>query len=851
MSHGVNKFMLGLFSLMFLLATALFGASQYEEKVVIPKYNPNDPTHVLITPSNGNWNRYVLNDPNKKHFYVKPGKYPTKINLTRSGTKESRRTLSLYNGNDTHPAALPMNQVADVRFYFDGASYWTIDRMANFNETLFGSIVFLKKAVHNIINRIYIKNYSFGIIIHPFCHYNTIQNSYLDHMTHAGRMADNVGIALANNRIKGTRTEGTKIINNDIRNANDGIQLVVSSNTTDVQYPNTIIDSNRIWMDGDIYTNGDYAVNGYNQNGKYMIGENAMDLKTGSNDPAKPVIVINNIIWGYQRADKTGGGFFSGGSGTAVVLHYGVYNIKINDNIIADSQRALAISALGQGIPYSAKNLEFKNNILYNLNTINPTDDPTYACFIYNSDKIDIQNNTFVNIPTNTNGSGYFFRFQNTINSIFSKNLAINSYGTSAKENNRISSNYYYSSIERFEGSNEHHFNTADQAKMTDYTFIYERFTTHPKQKTLKGIVTTKNSPHYSKAGAIWQVPTLPSSSNIVVYEDAEDGNTNGWSVYDNTPAGATISNVYDENRQSSVIELNGDGWNNGYVLRKSSDGTAWNNTEETIIQWSMNYSERFLVYISVETIKGHRYIYYTPSNSNGGLSSNGRYIHHGLGSASINGEWQTFTRDLEADLKEFESDNDIISVNAFLIRGNGKVDDVEMFKSITVYENAEDGNTNGWSVYDNTPAGATISNVYDENRQSSVIELNGDGWNNGYVLRKSSDGTAWNNTEETIIQWSMNYSERFLVYISVETIKGHRYIYYTPSNSNGGLSSNGRYIHHGLGSASINGEWQTFTRDLEADLKEFESDNDIISVNAFLIRGNGKVDDVQMSNGF
>ena len=176
----------------------------------------------------------------------------------------------------------------------------------------------------------------------------------------------------------------------------------------------------------------------------------------------------------------------------------------------------------------------------------------------------------------------------------------------------------------------------------------------------------------------------ISSISHATLYENAEDGNTNGWSVYDNTPAGATISNVYDENRQSSVIELNGDGWNNGYVLRKSSDGTAWNNTEETIIQWSMNYSERFLVYISVETIKGHRYIYYTPSNSNGGLSSNGRYIHHGLGSSSINGEWQTFTRDLEADLKEFESDNDIISVNAFLIRGNGKVDDIEMLKDKT-----------------------------------------------------------------------------------------------------------------------------------------------------------------------
>ncbi len=178
----------------------------------------------------------------------------------------------------------------------------------------------------------------------------------------------------------------------------------------------------------------------------------------------------------------------------------------------------------------------------------------------------------------------------------------------------------------------------------------------------------------------------ISSISHATLYEDAEDGNTNGWRVYDNTPAGAIISNVYDDNKQSNVIELSGDGWRNGYVLRKSSDGTAWNNTEETIIQWSMNYNEYFTVYISAQTTKGHRYIYYTPSNSDGGLRSNGRYIHHGLGSSSVNGEWQTFTRDLQADLKEFESDNEIISINAFLIRGNGKVDDIEMLKKAEVH---------------------------------------------------------------------------------------------------------------------------------------------------------------------
>ncbi len=223
----------------------------------------------------------------------------------------------------------------------------------------------------------------------------------------------------------------------------------------------------------------------------------------------------------------------------------------------------------------------------------------------------------------------------------------------------------------------------------------------------------------------------ISSISYATVYEDAEDGNTNGWSVYDKTPAGAIVSNIYDESRQSSVIELNGDGWRNGYVLRKSSDGAAWNNTEETIIQWSMNYNEHVIVYISAQTTKGHRYIYYTPSNSDGGLHSNGRYIHHGLGSSSINGEWQTFTRDLEADLKEFEGDNEIISISAFLIRGNGLVDDIKMLKKSVVPSIKKTRQTISYMDFDDGyyQKGAAQNYTRDDNTEIVIDYITGLMW--------------------------------------------------------------------------------------------------------------------------
>ena len=48
------------------------------------------------------------------------------------------------------------------------------------------------------------------------------------------------------------------------------------------------------------------------------------------------------------------------------------------------------------------------------------------------------------------------------------------------------------------------------------------------------------------------------TADNIII-EDAEDGTTAGWSLYDNNPPNATISNVVDA-EQGKVIALSGDG---------------------------------------------------------------------------------------------------------------------------------------------------------------------------------------------------------------------------------------------------------------------------------------------------
>ncbi len=167
----------------------------------------------------------------------------------------------------------------------------------------------------------------------------------------------------------------------------------------------------------------------------------------------------------------------------------------------------------------------------------------------------------------------------------------------------------------------------------------------------------------------------------MVSYEDAEDEDTVGWTIYDNSPTGATITNVYDGDRGSRVIELKGLGKSNAYQLGTPSGEEAWNNKIDRTLQWSMNINETFKVYAIVNTTNGVRYISYTHNTVNGSFNGfdGSNTITIGLGDGAKNGTWQTFTRNLEEDLAEYDPTSAILSVNGFRVYGSGRFDDIEM----------------------------------------------------------------------------------------------------------------------------------------------------------------------------
>ena len=346
------------------------------------------------------------------------------------------------------------------------------------------------------------------------------------------------------------------------------------------------------------------------------------------------------------------------------------------------------------------------------------------------------------------------------------------------------------------------------------------------------------------------------SSLQATVYENAEDGSSARWMVYDATPAGASVENIVDNDRGSRVIQLTpgvGEG-SNGYMIGAIAGAGKWSNTSEKNIKWSMKFNAYYTIYITLETANGQRYLKYTPINSNLGDLGNG-YFHFGLGSNSDAGQWVDMVRDLDADLALVEPGNSVLAVNGFLVRGAGLIDDLELLDNKPVlnditYEDAEDGSTDGWIVYDATPEGATINNVVDTERDSKVIELSGSATQNGYMFGNwlGREG-AWAELDRKTITWDMKYSEYYSFFITVQTDNGRRYMYYSATSQDRGIV-NDVYIHHGLGASYMDGKWHTVSVNLEKDLQEYEPDNHITSVNGILIRGSGKIDNIILSDG-
>jgi hypothetical protein len=156
-------------------------------------------------------------------------------------------------------------------------------------------------------------------------------------------------------------------------------------------------------------------------------------------------------------------------------------------------------------------------------------------------------------------------------------------------------------------------------------------------------------------------------------YESAEDKKIKRWQTLQEFSKG-TVSNIYDKKKKSRVIKLDGNSTRSAYQLRDKKSA-LWKNKTERILHWEMNFSEDFLILISLNTEKGKRFLIYTPGDDDS-------YMQYGLGLNATLGVWKSYYRNLQEDLEAFEIDNRIIWVNGFVIRGSGLLDNIKLSKA-------------------------------------------------------------------------------------------------------------------------------------------------------------------------
>ena len=155
------------------------------------------------------------------------------------------------------------------------------------------------------------------------------------------------------------------------------------------------------------------------------------------------------------------------------------------------------------------------------------------------------------------------------------------------------------------------------------------------------------------------------------MHEDASDGDTKGWHIYDKWPSGMTVKNVNDPER-GKVIKITGTISNGVHFL-------GWKDTNP-ILQWKMKADKWNIFYVAVMTKKGYRVLSYTPRSYDKGRDpyKQSHKIRLGLGSKMQDGKWHTFTRDIQADITKHEPDNKLKHILGIKIRGAGSYDDIK-----------------------------------------------------------------------------------------------------------------------------------------------------------------------------
>ncbi len=336
-----------------------------------------------------------------------------------------------------------------------------------------------------------------------------------------------------------------------------------------------------------------------------------------------------------------------------------------------------------------------------------------------------------------------------------------------------------------------------------------------------------------------------------------------------------------------------------------------WNNRSKKSLSWKMNFSQRYYIYLYIETQEGGiQRIRYSSSSDH---ELNHSEIRIPLGRDSDDGVWVDVNRDIEADLHEFKPNDTLIAIHGLMVysaSNGGMIEEInfdgenredstppiiqlnggdvslsvgesyqelgatanddrdgDISNNIVIDSDVNTSEIGAYHVHYNVDDSAgnhaqeRIRNVHVRAEQNSTgyYGTNLDEWReyNG-VLEEGEitiDGTRisfiqkglyivggkeqeinfrWNNRSKKSLSWQMNFSQRYYIYVYIETQEGGIQRIRYSSSSDHELKNT--EIRISLGRESDDGVWVPVSRDIEADLHEFKPNDTLIAIHGIMI---------------
>lgn len=327
----------------------------------VPELTADVSTRVLWPSSYTSWTDCLAANSSIQRFKLMPGNYRSWGRFTptaaQSGTSLARRVL-MHNDETFQPwrwAKSGNEALLEVFELGPGApvNYWTLAGLTTRGHDDENSIRY--GSHDNIIHKCLIEEIprAYGIRILLWAHSNTVQYCVIRNW--AGLVGDSVGVQIK-------IPTATQVVG--------GIDETMINNRVVYCEMKDYVDHFAISHDPDQpdYTDGicDGTIVAYNHFYDTLgfastLGENTMDLKSGSSTLSNPVWVYKNLFQGTRR------GTLGASDGAGVVCHNWSRNTLFEENVYDDMPLGTRMDVWPGAAPQVTRNIVHRNNLFHNI----------------------------------------------------------------------------------------------------------------------------------------------------------------------------------------------------------------------------------------------------------------------------------------------------------------------------------------------------------------------------------------------------------------------------------------------------------------------------------------------------